>query len=142
MPHAGPRPLIGARFLVDLGVGDPSSPDAGFSEVIFPTFRFAVDHAREPTLDAATDTERLVLRRGATGALDLYTWWDKARRGKAPQRRTVTVSLLDVELAVVLRWRFRNARPVSLTYSPLRAMESAIVFETIEIEYDRVEMRS
>ena len=140
MPDAAPRPLIGAHFLVDLGVGDPASPDAGFCEVIFPTFRFALDDAREPPPDAGPGAERLVLRRGATGAHDLYIWWDKARRGKAPQRRTVTVSLLDAEFAVVLRWRFRNARPVSLRYSPLRAVDGAIVFETIELEYDRVEM--
>jgi hypothetical protein len=31
-------------------------------------------------------------------------------------------------------------RPVSLSYSPLRANESGVVLETIEIAFERVEM--
>ncbi|MCE9659799.1 MAG: phage tail protein [Burkholderiales bacterium] len=83
----------------------------------------------------------LVLRRGATGALDLYDWWDRARRGRAPRRRVVTVRLLDAgQRSVVMTWRFLNARPVSLAYSPLLAMDAGVLMETIEIAFDDVEM--
>ena len=39
-----------------------------------------------------------------------------------------------------MTWRFRNARPVSLTYSPLLAMESGVLMETIAIAFHGVEM--
>lgn len=129
------RPHAGSNFLVDLGSGDPRAEAAGFSEVVFPTF--AVEAASE----GAVASPHLILRRGVTGALDLYQWWSKARRGKAPQRRVLKVMLLDADRAsVVWTWRFRNVRPVSLTYSPLRAMEPAVLMETLELAFDDVEL--
>jgi len=47
----------------------------------------------------------------------------------------------DDQRTVVWTWRFRNARPVSLTYSPLRAMEPAILMETLALAFDDVEIR-
>ena len=41
---------------------------------------------------------------------------------------------------VVLTWRFRNARPVRLSYSPLRALDGGVLMETIELAFDGVEM--
>jgi hypothetical protein len=41
---------------------------------------------------------------------------------------------------VLMTWRFRNARPVSLAYSPLLAMDAGVLMETIEIAFDGVEM--
>ena len=129
------RPCAGANFLVSFGAGDAHSASAGFSEVIFPTF----------TLDppAATAPEQtLLLKRGVTGGLDLYAWWNKARRGKAPQRRTVKVELLTDDFeTVVMTWLFRNARPVSLAYSPLNALQVSVVIETLELAFDRIEVR-
>ena len=75
------------------------------------------------------------------GHLDLYAWWNKARRGRAPRRRTVKIELLgEDQITVVLTWHFRNARPVSLSYSPLRAVEGGIVVETLELAFDNMEM--
>jgi phage tail-like protein len=141
------RPHRNSNFLVDLGYGDPSASSAGFCEVIFPDFHidFTVD-ASSHDVDAVASNEikprRLVLRRGVTGSLDLYAWWDKARKGKAPKQRTVKVSLLaDDHVSVVLTWHFRRARPVSLSYSPLNALHEAVLIETIELEFETMEMR-
>jgi phage tail-like protein len=143
------RPCANSNFLVDVGTADPRSASAGFSEVIFPTFTLdgAVNRSAEAA-DAGESTSTgtaaspyLVLKRGVVGSLDLYAWWHKARRGKAPQRRTVKVELLAEDgSTVVLRWRFRNARPVSLSYSPLRAVEGNVVIETLELAFDSMEM--
>ncbi len=143
------RPCANSNFLVDVGTADPRSASAGFSEVLFPTFTFDSGTGPRPvsaeTAEAgsmgAAPGPYLVLRRGVVGSLDLYAWWNKARRGKAPLRRTVKVELLaEDRTTVVLTWRFRNARPVSLSYSPLRAVEGSIVIETLELAFDRVEM--
>ncbi len=93
----------------------------------------------EPADGAAAN--RLVLKRGVMGSLDLYAWWDEARKGKAPRPHTVKVELLgEDQSTVVLTWSFDNVRPVSLSYSPLRAMEEGILMETLILEFDRVEM--
>lgn len=142
------RPHGSAHFLVEIGRANGRAAEAGFFEVIFPSFVAAdpTDKRIEGSpatadCDAAPTDQHLVLRRGATGALDLYGWWDAARRGEAPRRRVVTVKLLAEDLrTVVLTWRFRNVRPVRLSYSPLRALEGGVLMETIELAFDGVEM--
>jgi len=135
------RPCTGANFLVSFGSGDARAASAGFSEVVFPTF--TLDPAELPAAaGAGAPGQTLILKRGVTGQLDLYAWWDKARRGKAPQRRTVKVELLGEDHeTVVMTWLFRNARPLSLAYSPLNALEGGIVIETLALAFDHMEMR-
>ena len=129
------RPCTGANFLVSFGSADAHAERAGFSEVIFPAFTTEAEHR------ATASAPSLILKRGVSGGLDLYAWWDKARRGKAPQRRTVKVELLaEDQRTVVLTWRFFNARPLSLAYSPLNALEATIVIETLELAFDRMEL--
>ena len=141
------RPVTNANFLVDLGLGDPTAPGAGFAEVVVPAMRIDEPRSRAGTAsstgfaDGDGATANLILRRGVTGALDLSAWWNRARRGTAPRRRTVTVSLLGPNREVVMRWRFRNARPIALSYAPLRAMDGAVLMETIEIAFDEMEIR-
>jgi hypothetical protein len=144
------RPHAGANFLVDLGEGDPRAAAGGFAEVIFPPFLLERppfgprDVPPDATAAAATplaENRRLVLRRGATGRLDLYRWWDETRRANSPPVRTVTVQLLaEDHETVVLTWRFERAYPIGLSYSPLRAMDAGVVMETLELAFDRVEM--
>ena len=133
------RPLVNANFVVEIGGGK----GIGFAEVVFGAFT-AKPGAALPSVAMTTTSpvpDRILLRRGATGALDLYPWWRQARDGRAPPRRTVTVKLLaDDHATVAITWRFRNARPVSLAYSPLDALDGAVVMETIELAFDDVEM--
>jgi T4-like virus tail tube protein gp19 len=116
----------GANFLVDIGAADPRSPAGGFAEVIFPSLPAEPPVGRDaarpdaPAPPAASaSAQRLVLRRGVTGNLDLYRWWDETRRTTAPLTRTVTVQLLAGDhRTVVMTWRFLGAYPVQLSYSP------------------------
>lgn len=141
-------PHSGANFLVDIGGADPRAPAGGFAEVVFPPFEAERPVSRDPaTLDGpptsagASSHQRLVLRRGVTGNLDLYRWWEECRRTMAPPTRTVTVQLLaDDRRTVVQTWRFLHATPVSLSYSPLRAMQTDVVMESLELAFERVEM--
>jgi phage tail-like protein len=133
-------PLGRSNFVVQWG--GASAAAQGFAEVIFPPFAVAGEAtAPEGAPQEGAIARHLVLRRGATGALDLYDWWDRTRRGQAPRRRVVTVRLLGADQrSVVMTWRFRNARPVSLAYSPLLAMDAGVLMETIVIAFDDVEM--
>jgi len=143
------RPHGNSNFVVEFGSGASRSGRTGFAEVVFAPFTIAERPpgrraAAAPAMAAAASeatAQRVILRRGVTGALDLYAWWDEARRGKPPTRRTMNVKLLAEDRAtVVWTWRFRNVRPVSLSYSPLRGIDGGILMETIELAYDDVEM--
>ena len=143
------RPYKSSNFLVDIGRGDSRSLLAGFAEVIFPDFMVGKSDGdqRPQTVPQpieraeAAAANRLVLRRGMMGSMDLYAWWDEARKRNASRPRTVKIELLGEDQAtVVLTWRFDNVRPVGLCYSPLRAMEGGILMETLILEFDRMEM--
>lgn len=130
------EPHTGGRFLVAIGEHDGRDAAAGFAEVVFPPF----GHHRERQPPPDGDGPTLVLRRGVTGRLDLYTWWDAARRERTPPTRTVTVQLLGHDHAVVMTWRFLRAWPVTLSYSPLNAMDGGVVMEQVTLAFERVEM--
>lgn len=146
MAHLRDRPYGTANFLVDFGDGKSQSPVGGFSEVLFPVFDaqpLAAD-AISPVVKAdamAAPSNRVLLRRGFVGSLDLYAWWHKARSGRAPKRKTLQVKLLSEDHeTVVVTWRFREVRPVSLSYSPLLANQSGILIEAVEFAFERMEM--
>ena len=129
------RPLAGRNFRVEIDEGNGRRVEVGCSEVVFP----ALSARHDPFEPGAP--EPLLLRRAATGGEEFHAWWAKARSGRAPQRRTVTISLIgDGQAGTPMRWRFRNVRPVSLHYSPLNAMVNALVIESIELAFDDVEI--
>jgi len=142
------RPYPGSHFLVDFGDGNAWAASGGFSEVIFPEFVIKsskrVARAQKPAADSIVERQRehLILKRGALGTLDLYDWWNKARLGKAPKGRILKVQLLgDDQRTVVMSWLFTNVRPVVLAYSPLRAAETSVLIETLELAFDRMQMQ-
>lgn len=140
-----PAPLPGRHFLVDLGDIDPRDPAAGFSEVIFPPFQADRAASASPPPGSATAADAgdayLVLKRAATGAMDLYGWWNETRRARTPKGRTVTVQWLAADRqTAVMTWRFLGAYPVRLSYSPLQSMRDELVIESIALAFERVEM--
>lgn len=133
--EADARPVAGCCFRVELADGNGRSLEIACSEVVFPSLS-----ARPDASEAHAD-EHLLLRRATSADSALHDWWEKAHRGRAPQRRTVRVMLLAPDHErVVKRWRFRNARPVALHYSPLNALDSALVIESLQIAFDGVEI--
>ncbi|MDP1830465.1 MAG: phage tail protein [Geothrix sp.] len=133
------RPALGSNFLVDFGDGKAHDSSGGFAEVIFPEFRIGAggEGPSAPSFPGNT----LLLRRGISGTLDLYAWWDKARRGRATRGKSLKIMLLGQDQrTVVLTWTFHKIRPVALSYSPLRAQESQVAMETIELAFDGFEV--
>ena len=104
------RPHGNSNFVVEFGSGASRSGRTGFAEVDLPRrSRSPSDRRRaaprprhRPRRRSERRPQRLLLRRGATGALDLYAWWDQARRGKAPARRVMNVKLLAEDHATVV----------------------------------------
>ena len=137
------RPYLTSNFRVAFS-DDTDSLASGFCEVIFPDF-VVKRPTKTRTPGAPTTSVNLILRRGFQGSLELYEWFDEERRraagSKGRQRRDLVVTLLDEDQSgQVLTWRFTRVRPVRLGYSPLQSMASEVLIESIELEFDRMEM--
>ncbi|HWT35779.1 MAG TPA: phage tail protein [Paraburkholderia sp.] len=77
-------------------------------------------------------TSRLVLKRGLGDPRDLWNWYLDVLAGKI-ERQTLTIMLDNVGTDGGLRWTFNDACPVKWTGPELRASNSAVAFETIEL---------
>lgn len=141
---AHPDPLEGSNFIVDFaGVDDDS-----FSHVDLPValldevaYRSGDDKTNEPRKQPGLASfSHLVLSRGLTTNLDLWTWWQSARAGDPAVDRTVRVRLLDSTRQPVLTWVFHNAFPAVYRLSPLDASSSALVIETVELAFDSMDV--
>ena len=143
------RPYGNFNFLVDLGTGDTSSVQAGFSEVVLPeafveVVEYRSGNMKENGFVKLTGVEHytnLVLKRGVIGSLDLYNWYNAVRNGDQSALRSVTVQLLSEDhSAVVLTWKFMRARPVKYQFAPLDAEGKHILVEYLELAFERMEM--
>ena len=130
------------NFNFRVAIGGRSRANDGFSAVRLPTLLARPEvavHAEAALGDGGSS--HLVLRRGFTGAMDLHEWWMQERGPKRSRGRIVTVELLDESnTEVAVAWRLTGCRPVALHYSPLDALETAVVTETIVLAFDDVEM--
>ncbi len=137
MNRDGPGPVAGCHFRVEIVDGNGHAVELGCAEVVFPALSV---HAESQSPHAE---EQLVLRRACGTDRLLHDWWAKACRGRAPLRRSVRVTLLAPDHArAVQRWRFRNARPASLLYSPLNALSASVAMESLAIAFDSVEIET
>lgn len=141
---AHPDPLEGSNFIVDIGAGD----DASFSRVELPhavvdeiAYRSGNDKSSETRKQPGLASySHLVLTRGLTTNLDLWSWWESARNGDSAVDRDVLVRLLDDTRQPVMAWQFRNSFPVVYRLSPLDAAASELVLETIELAFDSMDV--
>jgi phage tail-like protein len=138
-----PSPLEGSNFLVDLGAGN----DASIARVDFPVallnevaYRSGNDRTAEPRKQPGLASySHLVLHRGLTTNLDLWSWWEQARVGDSAVDRDVRVKLLDAGRQPVLTWLFRSAFPAVYRLSPFDAAANDVITETVELAFDSMD---
>lgn len=135
-------PYGGYNFLVSV-----DGREAGFAEVVLPTatievidYRSGNDPTNEPRrLLGTTAYSNAILRRGITGSLDLWQWFDGARNGDQ-ERRTVVVTLLRESREPVLTWKLRNCIPVKYVGPTLNATASDVAIEEVELLVERLDV--
>ena len=142
MPTKRDNPYLNFNFLVQLG----DEAAAGFSEVELPEGRIEAVEYREGDdrgparkLPGRVSYGDVVLRRGLAGGTDLFDWWRAVRDGQ-PDRRDVSIVLLDVARNQVATWRVRNAWPTRLAYSRLDGRGNDVVIETLELAHEGFEL--
>lgn len=143
------KPYSNFNFLVDLGAGETDDQRTGFAEVILG--EASVDVIRYRSGNDKESTERKIpglvrygnvtLKRGVTGSLDLYKWYDDVRNGSASAARNVNIHLQNEDRTqVVLTWKLGRAWPVKYSFSPLNAQGKEVLIEELELTYERMEM--
>ncbi len=142
------RPYTNFNFLVDLGTGNQEGPEGGFEEVLLPEMWMDVIEYRNGNerennvrkLNGLDHVGNVVLKRGVIGSLPLYQWYNEVRNGQA-SLRNVTIQLLNEDhTSVVVTWKLSRARPVRLKWGPLNGRGKEVVFESVELACERLEM--
>jgi phage tail-like protein len=143
------RPYNNFNFLVDLGTGATDGPDAGFEEVILPelwldVIEYRNGNEKENAVRKITGLDHVgntVLKRGVTGSLNLYQWYNQIRNGDQAAYRTVVIQLLSEDhTEVVLTWKLLRARIVGLKWGPLNAKGKDLAIEYAVLASERLEM--
>ncbi len=137
------------NFLVDLGVGDTGSPQAGFQEVsglgmeiTVAEYRNGNDKENAPRkITGMYKVPDITLKRGLIGSLDLYDWLDQIRTGSQNALRTVTIQMQDESHSqVVQQWKLMNARPIKYTGPALNAKGGDVAMEELVVAAERIEL--
>ena len=143
------RPYTQFNFLVDLGTGDTSGPEAGFQECSSITtsvdvieYRNGNDKDNSPRkLTGLTKVSDVTLKRGIIGSLALYQWLDQIRNGDPAGVRNVAIELQSEDrTAIVMTWRLLRARIVKHTSGPLNAKGTDVALEELTLAYERLEL--
>jgi phage tail-like protein len=92
-------------------------------------------------LPGLTKYPNIVLKRGITRDLSLWTW-RKAIVDGNPDRRNGTITLLDETRQPVLRWRFVRGLPVKWEGPTLNAQANEVAIETLEIAHEGLELEA
>lgn len=83
--------------------------------------------------------DNLVLKRGLLKGSSLYLWMRNSFKNFDFRPMDVIVNLQDERGVPSVSWMFRKAYPVSLKISEFKAMDNAIVIETLELSYNYFE---
>jgi phage tail-like protein len=146
MPPLPPEPFEGSHFVVDLGSG----AEQPFARVDLPVATL-VEIVQRSGGDPANESRKqpglasyghLVLHRGLTTDLELWTWWKAARDGDPAVDRDVLVRLLDDQGHPRLAWRVSRAFPVVHRIAPLDAVVGGVLMETVELAFDTMEIEA
>ena len=78
----------------------------------------------------------IVLKRGIVNSdNEFYEWLNTVQYNKI-ERRDLTISLLDERHEPVITWKLRNAYPVKIEWSDLKANANEPAMESIEITHE------
>jgi phage tail-like protein len=84
--------------------------------------------------------ENIVLKRGITSSMDIWTWRKMVEDGNvAGARQNGSIVMYDQALAEVARWNFENAWPLKVTGPSPKADGNEIGVEELTIAHEFIE---
>ena len=142
------HPYAQFRFQVSLGDADPTSVEAGFSEVSglaaeidMIEYRSGNSKSTTPTkIPGLTHYPDVILRRGIFGSLALWEWFEDVRLGSPEAARTVRIRLLGEDDEPVMSWTLLRARPVRHESGPFIGDESDVAIEELVLAHEGLDI--
>lgn len=132
-------PLVSLHFQVQWG-----GTRMGFTEVSGLSVETEVIEYREGSSPEYSSRKmpgihkysNITLKRGIVkGDNDFFNWW-KTINLNTVERRDVVVSLLNENHEPVVTWKLRNAFPVKIECSDLKAKGNEVAIESMEIAHE------
>lgn len=80
----------------------------------------------------------ITLKRGVFASDNDYYKWMQTIKMNKPERRDVTITLLNEEHAPVMTWKVMNAWPTKITSPDMKANDNNAAIETLEIAHEGV----
>jgi len=78
----------------------------------------------------------ITLKRGSfQGDNEFYDWWNTVKLNTI-ERRDIVISLLNENHEPVVTWKVKNAWPVKVTSTDLKADGSEVAIETLELAHE------
>jgi phage tail-like protein len=151
MPTFRENPYGAFNFLVELGgaQGDGTDPVlvGGFSDVS--GLGFDINYSEYRNGNEKFNTPRKIpnthkvddvtLKRGLIGSPDLFGWIKGVRDG-VPDRRAVTITLLDEARTTVARWKLSSAQPKKWSGPTLAAKGGGeVAMEELQLVHEGIE---
>ncbi len=132
-------PLLNFRFQVDWGgtkIGFKEVTGLGSGKTEEVKYRDgASPETSDLTLAGRTTYENLTLKRGTfAGDNELYEWWQQNAPG-ASAYRDLTITLLNQDLQPVVVWKVKNAWPLSVKSTDLKADANDVAIEEIVLSH-------
>lgn len=135
-------PPVGFHFKVEFGLAGLADADFRFQEVgglsaEIPTEELAEGGENRFThrLPGRAKYGNLILKRGLFVDSKLVSWVRDAVENFKFEPTDVLVTLLNEKHEPLRAWNFPKAYPVKWTFSDLKAQESGLVVETLELAY-------
>jgi phage tail-like protein len=135
-------PPVGFHFRVEVLGASPSGSDTRFSEVAGLAMEMATEEVAEggqnrflQKYPVRARYPELVLKRGLLVGSELVGWVRACIEDLDIEPRNVDVMLLNDAHEPLLTWHVVNAYPTRWSVSDLNATASAIVVETLQLQY-------
>ncbi|RQO35415.1 phage tail protein [Chryseobacterium sp. KBW03] len=132
-------PLVKFAFEVDWG-----GTKVGFQEVTglnAETALIEYRHGASPDfskikMPGITSFSNITLKRGTFKSDNEYFEWFKTIQLNTVERRSITISLLDENGEPAVTWKVKNAFPLKLQSTDLKAEGNEVALETLEIAHE------
>ncbi|WP_294286722.1 phage tail protein [uncultured Chryseobacterium sp.] len=132
-------PLVKFAFEVDWG-----GTKVGFQEVSglnIETDVIEYRHGASPDFSKIKMTglqkfSNITFKRGTFKSDNEFYTWFKTMQGNTVERRSITISLLDENGEPAVTWKVKNAFPVKLQSTDLKAEGNEVAVETLEIAHE------
>jgi phage tail-like protein len=88
-------------------------------------------------LPGRSKASNLVMKRGMAPSREFLDWYMRIAHGNI-DRRNISVEMYDMSGAVIVRWEFANAYPVSWTGPSFVVSDGTLAVESLELAHDGI----